>query len=165
MSIYITSDRFKLLTLVPGAVLTQIESTPNGAGWLAAQIENVSTYIDSRLGKRYAVPFTAPVPPALERWIVDIVSFNAWLKRGMSATDESFEAFKQNHDRAYDEIKEAADSEAGLFELPRVVNDVGQQTITRGFPRMYSEASPYVAFDRQSRIGRNEDPTGGGTTR
>ena len=162
---YITIDRFKLLSLVPGAVLTQIESTPGGVGWLAAQIENVSAYIDSRLGKRYTVPFTAPVPPALERWIVDIVSFNAWLKRGMSANDESFEAFKQNHDRAYDEVKEASDSELGLFELPRIVDGKGQQTITRGFAPMYSEASPYVAFDRQSRIGRGEDHGGGGTTR
>ena len=164
MAIYLTTDEFKLRTLLPANVLQQIEvSTP---GWLAAQIEAVSHGIDARLSKRYHVPFKVPYPDVLKSWIINIVSLNAWLKRGMVATDESFGEYKAMHDRAIEEIREAANSETGLFDLPiDATGPGGASAIVRANPQSYSEASPYVWLDVQRGRGRSEDGNNNGTSR
>jgi hypothetical protein len=163
MSYTIPAVDFARRTLLPAHVLTEIEQ--RSPGWLATQIEAVSATIDARLSKRYRVPFAGPPYPALVlNWIVDIVSFNAWLKRGASPTDEMIEAFKEKHDAAVAQMQEAADSEIGLFELPGAVGGAdpgapgGATTgVSLGGPQSYSEQSPYVASDRQRETGRRED--------
>lgn len=164
MATYITTDEFKLRTLLPANVLTQIEQvTP---GWLAAQIDAVGHGIDARLSKRYVTPFRTPYPDILKSWIINIVSLNAWLKRGMVATDESFGEYKAMHDRALEEIREAANSETGLFDLPvDATQPGGASAIERANPRCYSEASPYVWGDVQRERGRSEDGSNNGTLR
>lgn len=164
MATYITTDEFRLRTLLPSNVLSQIEAvTP---GWLAAQIDAVGHGIDARLSKRYHVPFNAPYPDIIKSWIINIVSLNAWLKRGMVATDESFGEYKAMHDRAIAELQEAANSETGLFDLPLDASAPGgASAIVRANPFSYSEASPYVWQDVQRERGRNEDGNKGGTSR
>ena len=69
---------------------------------------------------------------------------------------------KAERDAALAEIKEAADSEQGLFDLP--TNDVvGDSAIGHAGPLAYTEASPYVSADRQEREGRLEDRAQCGT--
>ena len=160
-AIYLTPTEFQVRTLLPKAVVDAIElGTP---GWLEAQIVGVSARIEARLLKRYGA-WTEPYPEIVKQWIVDIVSFNAWLKRGVKATDETIQAFKDKHDTAYDEMREAADSEVGLFDLPRVVGDTSTSGINRGNTRVYSEQSPYAGFDRQADRGRIEDRGRRGTS-
>jgi hypothetical protein len=159
---YLTDDEFKLRTLLPSTVVDGIESkTP---GWLRAQIIGVSARVEARLGKRYPVWVAPDYPEALKQWVVDIVSANAWLKRGMSQTDDAFAEFKNRHDQAYDEIKEAANSDTGLFDLQRTVDGAQSSAIEYGGSHCYSEQSPYAALDRQARIGRGEDRGGNGGT-
>lgn len=158
---YLTDDEFKLRTALPSTVVDGIESkTP---GWLRAQIVGVSARIEARLGKRYGT-WNEPYPEALKQWVVDIVSANAWLKRGMSQTDDSFQEYKGRHDQAYLEIKEAADSDAGLFDIPESVSGGTTTGIEYGGSHCYSEQSPYAGFDRQAKTARGEDRGGGGGT-
>ena len=65
-------------------------------------------------------------------------------------------------DRARAEIKEAADSKEGLFDLP--TNDAaGDSAIVKAGPRWYSESSPFVSADQQERHGLREDCHGRGS--
>lgn len=160
MPAYISVDEFRTRCLLPGHV---IDGLP--AGFLEAQLAGVSSRIDGRLSKRYPVPFREPYPDIVKSWIVDIVSLSCWLKRGMSANDEAFGEYKAKSDRAIEELKEAADSEIGLFDLPSETGTGGDVSgIQRGGPRVYSEASPYVGFDRQARAGRMQDRGGRGSS-
>lgn len=165
MSQYLTTERFKALTLLPGHVLADIEQAPGQSEWLTEQIKAISNYINTRLAKRYVVPFPDPPPPIVEIWIVAIVSLNAWLKRGVNATDETFREYKEKAEQASAEITEAANSELGLFELPRVGEDGSTSSAVRkGNTLSYSEASPYVGLSVQARRARREDDHGRGSS-
>ena len=103
---------------------------------------------------------------ARDAWRVDTqinMTLDA-LKRGMSQTDDAFAEFKNRHDQAYDEIKEAANSDTGLFDLSRTVDGAQSSAIEYGGSHCYSEQSPYAGLDRQARIGRGEDRGGNGGT-
>lgn len=159
MAYEIPTPEFNRRSLLPSTVISEIEArTP---GWLSTQIGAASAMINGRLSKRYRVPFAGPpYPELILNWIVDIVSFNAWLKRGIAPNDEAIAAFKEKHDAAVAAVLEAANSEVGLFELPGVVPAPGtEQTsgVALGDPQSYSEASPYVSTDRQRDVGRRED--------
>lgn len=152
---YISTDNFRLKTLLPLDVLTAIETRV--PGWLQAQIDLFAGKTDTRLTKRYAVPFVSPYPLILEEWTLAVVSWRAYLKRGVASTDEQAAEYKAAHDRSLAEIEEAANSETGLFELPLRADAPAQSGVTRGFPRTYSEQSPYVQLDRQLDTATNED--------
>lgn len=162
MPAYLTLAEFQLKTLLPANVVADIEAaTP---GWTDEQLALVSARFDARLAKRYAVPFAAPYPQVLGEWIAAVVSMRAYLKRGVSALDEQFQEYKAQHDAALKELEEAANSEMGLWELP-LRADNAASAVAQGFPRGYSEQSPYAAFDQQADIGRGEDSKRGGTFR
>lgn len=161
---YLTDIEFRQLTLLPVNVIDEVEArTP---GWLAAQLQHVSSRMDARLAKRYAAPFTVtPYPDIVQEWLAHIVSWRCYLKRGVNSLDSEATEYKSQHDQALNEIKEAADSNVGLFELPLRQDIPGAEGVTRGGPVGYSEQSPYVWMDSQAEIGRNEDSSGGGTLR
>jgi len=151
---YLNLDSFKLITLVPADFIDEIEGrTP---GWIDQRLIVHSAYLDSRLAKRYDAPFQAPYPVAVTEWVSKLAAVDCWLRRGVSATDEQFIEFKDQAATAITEIKEAADSEVGLFDLPTRSN-ADASGVTRGFPRGYSEQSPYVWTTIQGRAGRSED--------
>ena len=52
-------------------------------------------------------------------------------------------------ERAREQMKEAADSEIGLYDLP-LLNDVTTDGISKGGPLGYSEQSPYSWTDEQA---------------
>lgn len=147
---------------MPPSFVDAIETTQ--PGWLDAQFLYWSDWIDTRLRKRYAVPFVVPFPLAVEGWLARIVTVRAFLRRGINPTDAQYADIKTDHDNALDEIKEAADSEKGLFDLPMRA-DLDPSAISQGNPRSYTEASPYVWTDVQGNRGRQEDQHGGGSSR
>lgn len=157
---YLTVAGFKDFSLMPSALVDELEEI--AAGFLDQQLESESRRIDSRLRKRYAVPFEAPVPVAVQGWLARIVTVRAFLKRGVDPTDAQFTEIKADADAAIAELKEAADSNEGLFDLP-VRADSTATGISRGGPFGYSEASPYVWTDLQVATGRDEDRDGSGT--
>lgn len=151
---YLTLAEFLQMSVVPAAFINEIEQrTP---GWVDQRLLMASAYIDTRLSKRYDAPFKAPYPLAAQDWVSKWVSLDVWLRRGVQPNDEQFGEYKAQAVQAYDEVKEAANSELGLFDLP-LRSDTNGSGISKGAPLGYSEQSPYVWADEQARIGREED--------
>jgi Protein of unknown function (DUF1320) len=161
VSVYLTDSEFRLMTLLPVNVIDEVETRT--AGWLTQQLTSVSSRIDARLTKRYDIPFVAPYPTTVQEWLTHIVSWRCYLKRGVNSLDSEAAEYKAQHDQALKEIEEAANSDIGLFELPRRQDQPNKSGVTRGGTRGYTEQSPYVSQDRIAQIGHNEDDQGGGT--
>jgi len=134
----------------------------NYPGWLDAILTNQSRWLDSRLRKRYAVPFATPYPDTAKGWLAAIVTRLAYLKRGVDPDDLQFVEINNLAATAKTEVLEAANSDDGWFDLP---DNAGESAsgITQGSPRSYSEQSPYVWTDRQRETAIVEDESGSGT--
>ncbi len=157
---YLTFENFKSLSLMPSSDLDGLEQT--SPGWIDSQLAYWSTQIDSRLRKRYAAPFSSPYPMAVQGWLSRLVTVRCYLKMGVRPSDEQFAEIKADADAAVAEIKEAADSVTGLFDLP-LREDTTATGISKGAPLSHSQASPYVWTDVQADAARNEDQNRGGT--
>lgn len=160
MTAYLDLAAFKVRSLMPQSDVEALETA--APGWIDGQLGHYSLAIDSRLRKRYAVPFAIP-NETVKEWLTRIVTVRCFLRRGVDPNDAQFEAIKEDADLALAEIKEAADSETGLFELPLL--DAGDTSaVSKGGPYGYSEQSPYVWMDGQESTGRDEDRNGSGTS-
>jgi hypothetical protein len=158
---YLTLAEYKLLSLLPAEFVDGVEDVE--PGWVLAQLTQVSRLeIDGRLRKRYAVPFEAPVPEAVKAWVARIVDVRLMVRRGVDPQDVQFDLVREDATNAKAELKEAANGQDGLYELP-LRADTADSGIVKGAPRSYSEASPYVWTSRQARRGRGEDAAGEGT--
>ncbi len=153
---YLTTAEWKLRTLMPSPDADALD-----VAWVQLQLDDVSDTIDARLRKRYGAPFLTPYPKAVLRWLTQIVTRAAYLKRGIDPLDPQMVEYIKDADTAAAELLEAANSETGLFDLP--LNVAGASAITVGGPRGYSETSPYVGFDVQATTGKAEDSAGSGT--
>ena len=130
-------------------------------GFTLTRITIWTSYINARLRKRYGnagegsvVPFATP-PESVLGWLTALVTLDVLRKRGLNPADPAAEMYAKDVERAMAELKEAADSKDGLFDLPAV--DDGDSAVTTGGPLGYSETSPYVWADIERNIGRNED--------
>jgi len=157
---YLTFLEFRSLTLMPSGDVDALETA--SPGWIESQLEYWTAQIDSRLRKRYAAPFSSPYPLAVQGWLARIVTVRCYLKRGIDPSDLQFAEIKADADTAVAEIKEAADSNVGLFDLP-LRADTTTTGVTKGAPRSYSESSPYVWTDVQSDSANYEDTNRRGT--
>lgn len=160
MSGYLDLAAFKVRTLAPQGFVEELETL--APGWVAGQLEHYSRVIDARLRKRYAVPFADPAPETVKEWLARLVTLRVYLRRGVDPTDEQFDAIRQDARDVLEELKEAADAETGLFDLP-LVDSADGSAISKGGPLGYSEASPYVWADVQVSAGRDEDRAGEGS--
>lgn len=161
MSQYLTLIEFKLLSTIPGGFVDAVELV--SAGYTDAQLAYWSDWIDARLRKRYMAPFATPYPNAVKGWLARIVTPKVWTKRGVDPQDQQWVEVKKDDEDARAEIKEAADSADGLFDLP-LRQDTTATGISQGVPHAYSEQSPYVWTDAQGAAGRDEDSSRGGST-
>lgn len=141
---YLTPTTYADLTIAPPEYIPQVEAM--APRWLAAQLEYWSSWIDARLRKRYAAPFAAApnTPPAVTGWLARIVDCELYLKRGIDPDDKQVDDVKERVAEAKAEVKEAADSTTGLFELPLRAAEPAVSGVSRGGPLMYSEVSPYT---------------------
>jgi hypothetical protein len=131
------------------------------AGFVAAQLATIQAWIESRLRKRYAVPFAAPVPEIALNWLAAIVTLAMYQRRGWQSTGAENEIIIKAADDARAEIKEAADSQAGLFDLPLREDAPTTSGIVFGGPLGYSEQSPYRWADLQRLDAIAEDASNG----
>jgi hypothetical protein len=152
---YLTISEFKLRSVMPGEMIDEIEARQ--PGWVDAQLETWSRWMDSRLAKRYAVPFLDPIPETVKVWLAQVVTPRAFLRRGVVPTDEQQAMIFAELKSAEEQIKEAADSNEGLFDLPIKELAPWASGISKGGPFGYAEHSPYVQTDIQVQLARNED--------
>lgn len=160
MGAYLTVEEFKLLTVAPADFIDDVELAQ--VGWLGAQLSAHSARINAQLRKRYAVPFATPYPEQVQLWLAQIVTEALLLRRGVDSQDEQYSSIAEMAARAREEIKEAANSQDGLWDLP--LNDTQASLISRGGPLGYSEASPYVWSTIQRERGVSEDDSGTGSS-
>lgn len=159
MSQYLTREEFELRTVAPPELVAWCEARK--PGWVLAQIQGASGWLDSRLRKRYHCPFDAP-PEVIKGWVTELVTRRAYLFRGVDPTDEQAAEVFKDSTRAQAEVLEAADGKDAHFDLPLRTNSQ-TSAIRKGGTFCYSEASPYVGFDQQGDIGRDEDRSRYGT--
>jgi hypothetical protein len=159
LSAYLTVAEFKPRTIMPDAQIDRIEQkTP---GWLDAQLESSSRWADMWLAKRYPVPFAAPYPEAVKSWVARMVTQRAYLHHGIPSSDAQQALVAADAQKAEDEIKQAADGQLGLIDLPGGAANVSG--VMFGGTRVYSESSPYVGKDVQRTRARGEDRNRRGT--
>lgn len=96
-----------------------------------------------------------PVPEIVLGWLTTLVTDDLYRKRGRDPQDPAMVDLRDDVTRTLGEIKEAADSKDGLFDLP--VSEDLDSAVSTGFVLGYSETSPYVAFDIEANRGRAED--------
>lgn len=157
---YLDLDEYKLYSVLPAVDIDDVETIQEG--WIDRKLRSISRAVDSRLRKRYSVPFESPYPDAVCDWVARIMDPMLLKKRGVDATDEQFVSIDEDAKAAREEIKEAANAEEGLFDLP-AADAADASAISKGAPYGYSEASPYVGMDVQEYYGRDEDVDGWGT--
>jgi hypothetical protein len=147
------------LFIDPTGQFTDPDKITRRDNWLSfvdATLVEVTDDIHSRLRKRYAVPFASSVPTVILRWFRDLVIPRLYEARGWDASDGQAQSILDREERANDQIKEAADSKDGLYDLPL---NAGTATsgISQGGPLAYAEASPYTWPDLQRDAAREED--------
>ncbi len=145
-----------LRTIVPVDDVTALEASE--PGYLTQRLASNWGWVKARLAKRYDVAkMELACPEICLSWLTALTTKDFYAKRGFnpsSASDES--AILEAYNDAKAEVKEAADSKDGLFELPLAgTNDV--TAITRGGPLGYSEVSPYVWQDVQFDTAFDDD--------
>lgn len=160
MGVYLTAQQYTATTWISTSWITDAEERKPGIVDVTLQLE--SARIDIALAKRYAVPFELPAPLVVQRWLCQLVNVQVMLVIGVDQTDLMYGVVQGQYDQVLKELDVAANSDTGNFELPlkATVDTIG---VSKGFPRVYSEQSPYVAFDRQRKTGRDEDERGRGS--
>jgi hypothetical protein len=143
VSAYIDTPELKLLGSLPAEDVDDIETRYPGI--VAKTISVVCGLYDARLAKRYAAPFVAPYPDALKFNVAREVAWRLYIKRGFNPSGAMDQLLEKEHTEADAWLREAADSEKGLVELPARQATPGEATaINQGGPYGYSEASPYA---------------------
>ncbi|AUX25149.1 uncharacterized protein SOCEGT47_056930 [Sorangium cellulosum] len=153
MSCYVTIEDVRDLGTLPEEDIDQLEAQYPGITLRLAT--KISGQFDARLIKRYAAPFQEPYPDSLVDNVARVVAYRLTLKRGFNPSSEQDQLIKEEKDEALAWLKEAADSEKGLIELPRRQETPGgSSAIDKGGPFGYSEANPYLWTDAQAREPR-----------
>lgn len=148
---YVSTAEFRARTAMPAEQVDRLEQ--RAPGWLAQQLASSSRWADMYLAKRYAVPFHAPYPEAVQSWVVRMVTKRAYLHLGIVASDEQQALINADAEKAEEEIKQAADGQLGLIDLA----EQGRHAVSVGGTRVYSETSPYVGGDVRRERGVRED--------
>lgn len=148
---YLDLDGFKARTVMPSEDVDDLES--RFEGWIGQRLIVGTSRINGRMRKRYAAPFQSPVPEIVLGWLVAIVTVEAYQKRGWDPSDAQSKQIVDEAGRAFEELKEAADGDEGLFDLP-LRQDTTADGIARGGPLGYSEQDPYTWTRRQAEAYR-----------
>lgn len=121
------------------------ESRP---GFLEAKIRGARANIYGRLRKRYVTPMD-PEPEIVVTWIARFVTPDAYIARGYNPQDTTMSSLLDDRALALAEVKEAADAEGGLYDLP-LLDGGDASAIAKAGPLGSSDPSPYDWVDRQS---------------
>lgn len=163
---YLNLTQFKTMARIPATWVDEVET--RAPGFVDQRLQLNSARLDGRLRKRYGAPYSAApssnAPTIVLEWLTALTTADVLIKRGVNPTDEQVREHFADRDRAITESLEAANGNAGLYDLPLVEDGTSGSGIKFGSTLAYSEASPYVAFDIQAAQGKVEDDGGTGTT-
>lgn len=160
---YLTFASFKVRTLMPAPEVDNLDEV--NPGFIDARIAIQTSWINGRLRKRYGnngvnatLPFGQgqPVPDVVLGWLTALVTYDAYRARGFNPQDPLGELIRADYDAAKAEVKEAADSKDGLFDLPASTEET-DSSVTTGGPQAYSETSPYVWTNIEAAVGKAQD--------
>jgi hypothetical protein len=159
---YLDRDEFATYTVAPSELVAGDFIDPSGTwdaphaakrtawrAFLDAQLVAASSFINSQLGKRYAVAFDTPAPAVLKLWLATLVTPWVYWKRGVDPSDAQMVALEAEATKAREDIAKAADAVEGLFDLP-LRQDTTTTGIAKGAPLAYTEWSPYTHLDIQA---------------
>jgi hypothetical protein len=119
-------------------------------GFLLGGLTDWSAWLDGQLRKRYAVPFVAPLPLIVPRWVIRLFGPDVYRKRYLDPqTDQLLDALIQDRTDAKAEIQEAADAVDGKFDLP-LLDTATVSAVTQGLPLSSADPNPYDWIDRQA---------------
>lgn len=154
MAAYLLVSEFRLRTTMPQSDVDSVEvSDP---GFIAYQLSSWSSRLNAQLAKRYAAPFSSPVPEVILDWLTRIVTPRVYLKRGVNPSDQQFDAIKIDAETALKEVEAAVNSQIGMYDLPPLETSTASG-VTRGGPQSYSETSPYAWTSNQYETAVEED--------
>lgn len=153
---YLDVAEFKARTIAPASLVDGAHlAVP--APWTAfveSRLKINTSRINARLTKRYAVPFAAPYEEIVLGWLTSMTTVDLYEKRGWDPSDAQAQRLIDAVAQAEAEMKEAADAEEGLYELPLRADLPTETGVAKGGPLGYSEASPYTWLDLQRDITR-----------
>lgn len=156
MPSYLTLAQYRSLTTLDGSTVDLcVAKGKDVQRWL----DMASAHIRSRLVKRYAVEFDAPgpTPDKIIQWLILLTDIPVCKSAGVTPEGRVDDWAREDETRTNDELKEAADAENGLFELPLKNTDtLGSSAINKGGPMVASNNTIYGYFDEQQRI-RDEE--------
>lgn len=141
MPSYLTFAEYSARSRIRASLITQAGSAKVEA-WLAER----SSKICARLVKRYAVDFTdpGPTPDVVLGWLGALVDHDVQEYVGGTPEGREDAWIVKRAEQADAEIKEAADSETGLFELPlRNTDALGNSAINKGGPFVRKYLTPF----------------------
>lgn len=115
----------------------------NGDGFVEAKLEDYSSYIWSRLSKRYAPFDSTSVPRIILIWLTDLVTLDCYMRLGFSPSSEQDAQIVAKAEQAKADLLEAANSETGLFGIPLRQDTPGTSGISKGRPIVKHDTSPY----------------------
>lgn len=144
----LTLVEFRLRSTMPPEDVDALETAY--PGFVAVRLLTHTAWANARLKKRYAVPFVAPVPEIVRGWVTALTTYDCYMRRGYNPGSQEDGQIKLDADMARAEIKEAADSKDGLFDLPLKADAPEASGISRQGPMGSAEASPYSWIDAQA---------------
>lgn len=152
MGAYIDMDYVKSVGSMPPPDIDTVESIFPGT-FVALELAT-RRMIDARLTKRYLTPFDfngASVPEVVRWNQAQLVVAALFQKRGYNPGSAQDQIIQQNKVDALAWLKEAADSEAGLVELPlKEGTSPDSPGIVKASPLSTSDQTPYDWIDRQA---------------
>jgi hypothetical protein len=133
MPAYLTLAQYRAITTVDGSVVDLCGTKGKSVQrWLDLS----SAHIRARLVKRYAIDWSEvenqPVPDKIIEWLILLVDIPVCKCAGATPEGRVDDWTREDEQRVNDELKEAADSETGLFELP--LREPGASAATKGAP-------------------------------
>lgn len=145
---------YRSTTTIPGSLVDRCATSGKSVQtWLDIHW----SHIKARLVKRYAVEndFQAgDVPEKIIEWLVILTDIDVWKCVGGVPEGREDGWADADRKRVEDELKEAANADTGLFELPLKASDaLGASAVNKGGPHVVSFATGFDYFDALA-IGR-----------
>jgi hypothetical protein len=137
-------------TLAPTQILTADSTPVPGTG--VSALFPVGTYSIDNIYLS-----ASPVPEIVLMWLTAYVTIDAFKRRGVNPQDPMIAEEIVARDQANADLKEASDTNTGLFDLPFNDDTNAGSGIAVGGPLGYSEASPYRGHDLTARRAHRED--------